>query len=111
MWFITSQQVAGAQAFGLYQFGIGDTVGTPRDQTTLDAAVRDAAETVDAASGTLAERGIDPGSPLWSASWGEAAAVADLGGTTADGEVIALGELWYSAVTTFILLAASAPGS
>jgi hypothetical protein len=111
MWFITSQQVAGAQAFGLYQFGIGDTVGTPRDQTTLDAAVRDAAETVDAASGTLAERGIDPGSPLWSASWGEAAAVADVGGAAAEGEVIALGELWYSAVTTFMLLAASAPGS
>jgi len=60
-----------------------------------------------AAAGTLAEGGVDPGAPVWSASWGQAAAAADTGAPSAAGEVVALGEVWYSAITVFVLLAAS----
>jgi len=108
-WFVTAEAVAGRQAFGLDTFGLGDDVGVPASQATLDAAVRNAADTVAAAAGTLAQRGVDPSAQVWSAGWGQAAAAADGATAVAAGEVIALGELWYSTITAFLLLAASAP--
>lgn len=110
-WFVTSAAVSGRQAFGLDSFGLGGDVGIPASQATLDAAVRNAVDTVLAAAGTLAERGVDPSAALWSASWGQAAAVADAGTQSAAGEVVALGEVWYSAITVFVLLAASEPAA
>ncbi len=108
-WFVTSSAVAGRQAFGLDRFGLGGDVGIAASQASLDAAVRNSVDTVFAAAGTLAERGVDPGAPVWSASWGQAAAAADTGAPSAAGEVVALGEVWYSAITVFVLLAASGP--
>jgi hypothetical protein len=110
-WFVTAAAVAGRQAFGLDAFGLGGDIGVPASQATVDAAVRNAADTVAAAAGALAERGVDPGAQVWSAAWGQAAAAADSATAGAAGEVIALGELWYSTITVFLLLAASSPAT
>jgi hypothetical protein len=109
-WFVTAEAVAGRQVFGLGDFGVGAAIGVPADQVTLDAAVRNAFDTVVAAADTLAGSGVDPAAPVWSSSWGQAAAVADSDSAAAAGEVIALGELWFSSITVFLLLAASDPG-
>ena len=108
-WFVTSSEVTGRQAFGLDGFGLVNDVGVPAGPATLEAAVRNAADTVTAAADTLAARGVDPSSPVWSTAWGVGAAAADASTPEATGEVLALGEVWYSAVTVFLLLAASAP--
>lgn len=106
-WFVTTSAVAGRQAFGLDGLGLGGEVGVPASQATLDAAVRNAADTVNAAASALAARGVDPSAPVWSTAWGQVAAALDVGSPEATGEVIALGEAWYSALTVFMLLAAS----
>jgi len=104
-WFITAEEVAGRQAYGLDEFGLGTDIGVPANQQALDAALRNASETITAAAGNLAGRGVDPSYPVWSSAWGLAAAAGD--SATAEGGILALGELWYSAVTVFLVTAAS----
>lgn len=108
-WFITTEQVAGRQSYGLDRFGLGTDVGVPADQGALDNAVRNASETVTAAAGNLAGQGVDTSYPVWASAWGVASAEADVAGATAGGEVLALGELWFAAVTANLLTAATSP--
>ena len=107
-WFITAAEVAGRQAYGLEELGLGTDIGAPADQQALDVAIRNASETITAAAGNLVSRGVDVSYPVWSSSWGVAAAAGDTDTVTAEGEILALGELWYSAVTAFLLTAATA---
>ena len=108
-WFITAAEVAGRQAYGLAELGLGTEIGVPANQPALDVAIRNASETITAAAGNLASRGVDVSYPVWSSAWGVAAAAGDSDTATAEGEILALGELWYSAVTAFLLTAATAP--
>jgi hypothetical protein len=108
-WFITTEQVAGRQSYGLDRFGLGTDIGVPADQRALDTAVRNASDTVTAAAGNLAGRGVDTSYPVWSSAWGVASAAADVGSGAAGGEVLALGELWFAAVTANLLTAATSP--
>ena len=108
-WFITTEQVAGRQSYGLDRFGLGTDVGVPADQRALDKAVSNASETVTAATGNLADRGVDTSYPVWASAWGVASAEADVASGAAGGEVLALGELWFAAVTANLLTAATSP--
>ena len=108
-WFITAAEVAGRQAYGLEDLGIGTGIGAPANQQALDTAIRNASDTITAAAGNLDSQGVDTSYPVWSAAWGVAAAAGDTDTAAADGEILALGEVWYSAVTTFLLTAATAP--
>jgi hypothetical protein len=108
-WFITTEQVAGRQSYGLDRFGLGTDVGVPADQPALDKAVRNASETVTAAAGNLAGRGVDTSYPVWVSAWAVASAEADVAAGAADGEVLALGELWSAVVTANVLTAATSP--
>ena len=109
-YFVTSSSlIAASEAFGLANFDIGSDERA-RAPGSLDAAVESGLATVDGFASQLAQRGLDSGYPVWSATWGSAAEKAlTLRERGTAGALLALSEIWYDSITVFMINAASPP--
>ena len=105
-WFISATSVSTRQSFGINNSGPDGEPGIPSSPEKLARAVDNAASTVAVLANRLAGQGVDTSYLSWSAAWGNAASQVDIGTLTASGELLALGELWYSSVSGFCQSAA-----
>lgn len=100
----TTSLIAAIQDFGTDQFGIGADPTQVAQPEVMQASVTTAKLAVDEVSALLGQRGLDASLPTWAANYGTAA-VDSLGNTPqlAAAKVLALNELYFDAITVFML--------
>jgi hypothetical protein len=102
--------IASVQDFGIDQFGIGaDPMNVGRAEV-LSASVLTARQAVDEVSALLGQRGLDASLPTWASAYGVGAAEALSQGPEATAaKVLALNELYFDAITVFMLQSGPVP--
>ncbi|MFM7145670.1 MAG: hypothetical protein ACKOW5_04970, partial [Actinomycetales bacterium] len=100
----TTSLIAAVQTFGIDQTGIGAEPTTVEQPEVLVASVTTSKNAVDQVAALLGQRGLDASLPVWGAEYGAGAAEA-LAGTpeAAAAQVLALNELYFDAITVFML--------
>ena len=100
----TTSLIASVQNFGVDQFGIGADASTAQQPEVLAASMSTAKRAVDQIAALLGQRGLDASLPVWAAAYGTGAAQA-LAGTpqVTAAQVLALNELYFDAITVFML--------
>lgn len=96
--------LAALQAFGIDDFRFANEAVYVATPEALDASVQLAKFAVDEVAKFLASQGFDSGYTVWTAQWGYAAYQAlSAGGRGGVGAVLALEELWFDALTVFMM--------
>jgi len=100
----TTSLIAALQNFGVDEFGIGADPAQAQQAESMRTSVQTAKLAVDQVSALLGQRDLDASLPVWAAAYGAAAAEA-LRRTpqAAAAKVLALNELYFDAVTVFML--------
>ena len=106
----TTSLITAVQNFGIDQFGIGADPSTVQQPEGLLDSVSTIKQAVDQVSALLGQRGLDASLPVWAAAFGAGAAEA-LAGTpeAAAGQVLALNELYFDAITVYMLESGPVP--
>ena len=96
--------IAAVQTFGIDQTGIGADPTTVGQPDLLVASVTTSKNAVDQVAALLGQRALDASLPVWAAEYGAGGADA-LAGTpeAAAAQVLALNELYFDAITVFML--------
>jgi hypothetical protein len=104
----SSSLVSTIQVFGMYEFGVGADPRSLEQAEALAQSVRTGQRVVIEVTSILGSRGVAPGYSTWSAQWGAAAFDAlSARGRPAAGGVLGLNEIWFDAVTVFMMQAAA----
>lgn len=106
----TTSLIASVQDFGIGQFGIGADPTQVKQEDVLTSSVMTAKGVVDQVAALLGQRGLDASLPVWASAYGTGAAQA-LSQTpmAAAGKVLALNELYFDAITVFMLQSGPVP--
>jgi hypothetical protein len=100
----TTSLIAAVQNFGVDQFGIGADPSEAQQPEVLVASMSTAKRAVDQVAALLGQRGLDASLPVWAAGYGTGAAEALAGTPEATAaQVLALNELYFDAITVFML--------
>jgi hypothetical protein len=100
----TTSLIAAVQNFGVDQFGIGADPSAAQQPEVLVASMSTAKQAVDQVAALLGQRGLDASLPVWAAAYGTGAAEALAGTPEATAaQVLALNELYFDAITVFML--------
>ena len=104
---VSTSSITATQSFGLNGFDT-DSVTSAASPGALTAAVETGLATVSGFASQLGQRGLDAGYPVWSATWGAAAAEALTARDRATaGGVLALNEIWYDSISVLMVNAAA----
>ena len=100
----TTSMIAAVQNFGVDKFGIGADPSAVQQPEVLVASMSTAKQAVDQVDALLGQRGLDASLPVWATSYGSDAAEALAGTPEATAvRVLALNELYFDAMTVFLL--------
>jgi len=100
----TTSLIAAVQTFGIDQTGIGAEPTTVEQPEVLVASVTTSKNAVDQVAALLGQRALDASLPVWGAEYGAGAAEAlDDTPQLAAAKVLALNELYFDAITVFML--------
>jgi len=100
----TTSLIAAAQGFGIDQFGIGADPAAVQNPEVLSASIATSTQAIDQVAALLGQRGLDASLSVWGAAYGTGAVQALEGTSQAlAAQVLALDELYYDAITVFML--------
>jgi len=100
----TTSLIAAVQDFGIDQFGIGADPAQVQQPDVMQATVVTAQRAVAEISALLGQRGLDASLPVWASDYGASAVEAMVDTPQlAAAEVLALNELYFDAITVFML--------